>query len=57
LKQIACDYKDKLATPISLGIRTGYLANESEIQSLDNALFKVYSPVEAVNEFIKNHLQ
>jgi CRISPR-associated protein Cst2 len=56
LKQIATDYKDKLATSIFIGIRAGYLANEDEIKQLDNILFKVYSPIKAVEEFTKNYL-
>jgi CRISPR-associated protein Cst2 len=57
LKQIANDYKDKLATPIYIGLRAGYLANENEIKELDNTVFKVYSPIDAVKEFSKNYLQ
>lgn len=59
LKQIVTDYKAKLATPVYLGIRTGYLANEDEIKQLGetNELFKICSPVEAVEQFTKEHLQ
>ena len=57
LKQIAADYANKLATPVYLGIRAGYLVNENEIKELDGSLFKVCSPIEAVKQFTNNHLQ
>ncbi|HLW08359.1 MAG TPA: type I-B CRISPR-associated protein Cas7/Cst2/DevR [Marinilabiliaceae bacterium] len=55
LTQLATDYKEKLATPIYVGIRAGYLENEEEIKSLGDG-FVVASPVEVVNQFIENYL-
>jgi len=56
LIQIASDYVDKLATPIYVGIRAGYLVNEEEVKRMDPKIFKVYSPIEAVEQFTKNYL-
>lgn len=56
LKEIASDYKDKLATKIYVGVRTGYLENEEEIKQLNSDTFIVKSPVELVNQFIKDNL-
>ncbi|MFT3902427.1 MAG: type I-B CRISPR-associated protein Cas7/Cst2/DevR [Niabella sp.] len=55
LKQLASDYSNKLATPIYIGIRAGYLQNEEDVKSLGEQ-FVVASPVEIVNEFIKKYL-
>jgi CRISPR-associated protein Cst2 len=55
LKQIATDYKDKLATPIFIGIRSGYLQNEEEIKALGEG-FIVDSPVGVVNQFNQKYL-
>ena len=58
LKEIATDYKDKLATPIYIGLRAGYLANEDEVKKLNNEEgFKVYPPIEAVKQFTENELK
>jgi CRISPR-associated protein Cst2 len=56
LLQLAEDYKAKLATPIYIGIRAGYLQNEEEARSLGEA-FVVASPVEIVNRFTQNYLK
>lgn len=56
IKEIAKDYESKLATPIYIGIRTGYLQNESEVKELKNG-FVVDSPVGIVSKFIENHLK
>ena len=56
LKQIAEDYKAKLATPIYIGIREGYLQNEEEVKAIGGS-FVAKSPVAIVNDFISNHLQ
>lgn len=50
------DYKAKLATPIYVGIRSGYLENELIIKGLENDNIKVGSPVAIANSFIQNHL-
>jgi len=34
LKQVLMDYADRITTPVFIGVRTGYLANESEVQAL-----------------------
>ncbi|MCU0390387.1 MAG: type I-B CRISPR-associated protein Cas7/Cst2/DevR [Thermoflexibacter sp.] len=57
LKQIATDYKDKLATPIYIGIRAGYLQNEEEIKNLDNTIFVVDSPIGVVHKFNEKYLK
>lgn len=57
LKEIATDFKDKLATPIYIGIRAGYLENEDEIKELDNAKFIVGTPVQIVQTFNETHLK
>ncbi len=55
LKQLANDYKDKLVTPIYVGIRKGYLQNENEVFSIGEG-FVVDSPVAVVNQFNQNYL-
>lgn len=55
LQQIISDYKDKLATPVYIGIREGYLSNEAEVKALKENVV-VGSPVSIVNDFIKNYL-
>lgn len=56
LLQIANDYKDKLATPIYIGIRAGYLQNEEEIKNLDKNIFVVDSPIGITNQFNEKYL-
>jgi CRISPR-associated protein Cst2 len=56
LIQLEKDYKDKLATPIYIGIRAGYLQNEDEVKSLGDG-FVVASPIEIVNQFTKEYLK
>lgn len=55
LEQLANDYKNKLATPIYIGIRAGYLENEDEVNALGNG-FVVGSPIDVVNNFTQNYL-
>lgn len=55
LLQIASDYRDKLATPIFIGIRSGYLLNEEEVKSLGEG-FVVNSPIGIVNQFNLKYL-
>lgn len=57
LKEIATDFKDKLATPIYVGIRTGYLENEDEVKNLDKTQFVVASPVQIVQTFNETYLK
>ncbi|MCU0328742.1 MAG: type I-B CRISPR-associated protein Cas7/Cst2/DevR [Chitinophagales bacterium] len=57
LKQIASDYKSKLATPIYIGIRTGYLQNEEDIKALEKEGFIIDSPIGIVNKLIETYLK
>lgn len=57
LKELAYDYKDKLQTPIHIGIRTGYLGNEQEVKALTDLGFVVDSPVKVVETFIDKYLK
>ena len=36
LKEIISDYKDRICTPVIIGIRTGYMKNEQEIRNLED---------------------
>ena len=55
LKQLASDYKEKLASPIYIGIRSGYLQNEDDIKALGEG-FIIDSPVGIVNQFNQQYL-
>jgi CRISPR-associated protein Cst2 len=55
LKQLAADYKEKLATPIYIGIRAGYLQNEDDVKALGGG-FIIDSPVGVVNQFNQKYL-
>lgn len=57
LLELSKDYKDKLATPIFIGVRTGYLQNETEVIDRLKDGFVVASPVEIVNQFTEKYLQ
>jgi CRISPR-associated protein Cst2 len=56
LKQIVGDYKNRLATPVYIGFREGYLGNESEITALKSEGFIIGTPISIVTDFTKNHL-
>lgn len=57
LKQIIGDYQSKLATPVYIGIREGYLQNEDEVKALsDDSTIVVGSPISVAQDFIKAHL-
>lgn len=56
IKEISTDYASKLATPIYIGIRTGYLQNESEVKALKEG-FVIDSPIGIVSKFIENYLK
>lgn len=50
LSEITADYSDRIATPVYLGIRTGYLANEEEVRakaSSSEGRLVVTTPVDA----------
>jgi CRISPR-associated protein Cst2 len=34
LREILADYSDRIVTPVAIGVRTGYLANEEEVRAL-----------------------
>lgn len=55
LKDIINDYRNRLATPVFIGIRKGYLHpnNEAELQSFaqeNSEVVRLSSPIEAVNQ-------
>lgn len=57
LKQIIDDYQNKLATPVYIGIREGYLQNEADVKALaDGTTIVVGSPINVAQSFIKAHL-
>jgi CRISPR-associated protein Cst2 len=56
IEEIAQDYADKLATPIHIGIRSGYLGNEDQVKALVEKGFVVDSPASVVKSFIANYL-
>lgn len=57
LLELSKDYKDKLATPIFIGFRKGYLQNEDEVVEKLKDGFVIASPVEIVNQFTQNYLK
>lgn len=57
LHEIAADYASKLATPIYIGIRTGYLQNEDEVKSLNVNGYIVDTPLGIVQKFNEAHLK
>ncbi len=58
IRQIASDYKSKLATPVYIGVRAGYLQNEEDVKALnDSKTFVVDSPIAIVNKFNETHLK
>lgn len=56
LLEIIADYQDKLATPVYIGIRSGYLENEEIIRGLASDKIVIGSPISITQSFIKNHL-
>ncbi|KAA6347681.1 hypothetical protein EZS27_004835 [termite gut metagenome] len=57
IKELVNDYKEKLATPVYIGIRSGYLENESEIKGLQKEGFIVGTPIEIVDKFTNDYLK
>ena len=58
ITQIATDYQSKLATPVFIGIRSGYLQNEEDVKKLiDSKTFVVDSPISIVNKFMETYLK
>lgn len=48
LRELITDYADRIVTPVAIGIRTSYLANEEEIRSLSGAHETARGKVEVV---------
>lgn len=57
LQEIAADYTSKLATPIYIGVRTGYLQNEDEVKDLNGNGFIVDTPIGVVQKFSDAYLK
>lgn len=57
LKELAVDYKDKLQTPVCIGIRKGYLENEEEVKALAGDDFMVDTPIKIVEVFVDKYLR
>lgn len=57
LKELADDYKEKLQTPICIGIRKGYLENEEEVKALASDNFIIDSPIKIVEVFIDKYMR
>lgn len=53
LTEVLSDYKDRICTPVYIGIRTGYLKNESDVRSskgmVDGVNVEVMSPLQAAD--------
>ncbi|NLR66615.1 type I-B CRISPR-associated protein Cas7/Cst2/DevR [Chitinophaga varians] len=56
LLELSNDYKSRLATPIYVGLRKGYLQNEEEVTKRLEEGFVLASPIEIVNQFTKAYL-
>jgi CRISPR-associated protein Cst2 len=59
LKEIALDYKDRIHTPIYIGIRKGYLSNEDELKTLNNCkengiTYEITTPIDAAEKMTNN---
>ncbi len=58
LKEIAKDYADRIATPIFVGIRKGYLKNESDVLQLQDMTssspsFRILTPIESADQMAR----
>lgn len=56
LLELSNDYRERLATPVYVGLRKGYLQNEDEVAERLKDGFMLASPIETVNQFIKTYL-
>jgi CRISPR-associated protein Cst2 len=56
LLELQKDYKDRLATEIFIGIRAGYLENETEVKEKLKDGFVISSPIEVVKVFTEKYL-
>jgi CRISPR-associated protein Cst2 len=50
LKEIVNDYKDRICTPVFIGIRSGFIKNESEVRNLAHEGFVVTTPIDAASK-------
>ena len=57
LKEIIKDYADRLVTPVYLGIRKGYLKNESEVYALNGSDVGASNPTEENNATGENKVK
>lgn len=56
LEEVLRDYRERIVTPVFVGIRKGYLKNEEEVRKLsnkENLKIRVMTPVEAASEMAK----
>lgn len=58
LKEVAHDYSDRIVTPIFVGIRKGYLKNETEVLQLEKAndkgiSFIITTPIDSAEQMAK----
>ncbi len=58
LKEVARDYSTRLVTPIYIGIRKGYLKNETDVLQLEkvtenNVSFKITTPIDCAEQISK----
>ena len=58
LKEVARDYSDRIVTPIFVGLRKGYLKNETDVLQLEKAnengvSFKIMTPIESAEQMAK----
>jgi CRISPR-associated protein Cst2 len=53
MKEIVEDYKNKICTPVFVGIRSGFLGNQDDVRTLtehEGVNFKVTTPIDAANQ-------
>jgi CRISPR-associated protein Cst2 len=51
LKEIVKDYKDRICTPVFIGIRTGFIQNEDEVKKLkEEGDYIVTTPIDAAKK-------
>jgi len=54
LKEIVNDYKDRICTPVFIGIRTGFIKNEEEVRKLSQEGYIITTPVGAAQRMAEN---
>lgn len=57
-KQVLSDYKNRIDGKVYIGLRKGFISNESDIYSLkdESDIIEIGTPIEVVNSFNKNVL-